>query len=70
MNLKKLYHSKWTALNPVNKEKHFLVVKVIKDQNDEQKVLSVVIEAVISKRRVEIKHEELTQPSLWQAGWK
>jgi hypothetical protein len=26
---KKLLHSKWTAVEPRNKEKHFLVTKVI-----------------------------------------
>ena len=27
INVKKLINSKWTAANPVNKEKHFLITK-------------------------------------------
>ena len=28
LNPKKLLNSKWTSVNPVNKEKHFLVTEV------------------------------------------
>ncbi len=32
LNLKKLLLSKWTAVSPVNKEKHFVVIKVLQPE--------------------------------------
>lgn len=32
INPKKLLHSKWTAVSPVNKEKHFLVTEMEFDE--------------------------------------
>ena len=51
-NPKKLHHSKWTAVKPVNKEKHFLVSKVTFDEEGD--VESCVIEAVISSNAYSI----------------
>ncbi|MGA1195667.1 MAG: TIGR02450 family Trp-rich protein, partial [Candidatus Latescibacterota bacterium] len=48
LNPEKLYHSKWTAVKPQNKEKHFIVTKVLKDDND--RVQDVVLEAVLTKQ--------------------
>jgi len=47
---KKLLHTKWTAVAPRNKEKHFLVTKVIEPVPPGSPVVSVEIEAVHSKR--------------------
>ena len=47
---KKLLHTKWTAVAPRNKEKHFIVTKVIEPEPPGSPVVSVEIEAVHSKR--------------------
>ena len=41
INPKKLLHSKWTAVNPQNKEKHFIVAEV--EIDEDQTVMSCVI---------------------------
>ncbi len=48
---KKLLLSKWTAAIPENKEKHFMVIKVIEPEVEGGSVEQVVIEAVMSKRQ-------------------
>ena len=48
INPKKLLNSKWTAVKPINKEKHFLISELEFDEND--KVIHCLIEAVISKQ--------------------
>ena len=63
---KKLLHSKWTACEPQNKQKHFIVeVEVDEDQS----IKSCVIEAVYSKQQTIIDWTELKQTSIWQQGW-
>jgi tryptophan-rich hypothetical protein len=34
INVKKLINSKWTATNPINKEKHFLITELEFDENN------------------------------------
>ena len=66
---KKLLHTKWTALAPRDKEKHFLVTKVIEPEPLGAPVVSVEIEAVHSKRARIIEWQELTDATLWRRGW-
>ena len=66
---KKLVHTKWTAVEPRNKEKHFLVTKVIKPEPPGSLVVSVEIEAVHSKRARIIGWRELTDVAHWRRGW-
>ncbi|AWW45951.1 TIGR02450 family Trp-rich protein [Polynucleobacter paneuropaeus] len=68
---KKLYLSKWTAVQPQNKEKHFLVSKVIySDPQQELIAESVELEAVFSKKIRVIPWRELTDSDCWLQGWK
>ena len=68
INPAKLLNSKWTAVKPTNKEKHFLVTDI---EFDEQGVvLNCEIEAVMSKRIMPINWQELTDPLRWIQGWK
>ena len=64
----KLLQSKWTAVTPTNREKHFLVTKLNRD-TDEQ-VVSCVIEAVHSRREQLIDWQELRDQSAWIQGWR
>ena len=66
---KKLLLTKWTAVKPVAKEKHFLVVKVILPEMPEDKVEWVDIEAAYSKNIRRIAWRELRDQSIWRQGW-
>lgn len=67
INPQKLANSKWTALSPVNREKHFLVVKVAFDEDET--VASCHLEAVISRRSFEIDWRDLKDSEKWKQGW-
>jgi len=66
---KKLLLSKWTAVTPLNKEKHFMVIKVIYPEIEGGAVEQVVIEAVMSKRQKTIQWRSLTNGLQWKQGW-
>lgn len=66
---KKLLHTKWTAVEPRNKEKHFIVTKVIEPEPPGSPVVSVEIEAVFSKQARIIAWRELTDAARWRRGW-
>ena len=67
INPKKLLNSKWTAVTPINKEKHFIVSEIEFDEDGE--VLSCLIEPVMSKRPVPINWQDLKDESHWLHGW-
>ena len=68
INPAKLLNSKWTAVKPANKEKHFIVSEMEFDEDG--MVLSCSIEAVMSKRSTLINWHELKDDSHWVHGWK
>lgn len=68
VNPRKLLNSKWTAVSPVDREKHFVVSSV--EFDDEGRVVSCLIEAVLSKRERPIDWRELKDESKWLQGWK
>ena len=56
INPRKLLSSKWTAVNPTNKEKHFLVAGI--EFDEEGAVIACCIEAVMSNRQIPIEWQE------------
>ena len=68
INPKKLLNSKWTAVAPINKEKHFLVTEV--EFDEEGDVIHCLIEAVISSRPEPIEWPELKNNANWLQGWQ
>jgi tryptophan-rich hypothetical protein len=68
INPKKLLNSKWTAVNPVKKEKHFLVSELNFD--DEGEVIHCLLEAIISNRSELIDWKLLKDSDNWLQGWK
>ena len=68
INPKKLLNSKWTAVMPQNKEKHFIVSDIKFDE--ESLVVSCCIAAVMSKRSISINWQDLKDDSNWLQGWK
>lgn len=68
INPEKLLLSKWTTLKPVNKERHFIVTRLLR--SDDEKVIACELEAVINKNSVEIDWQQLKDSSNWVMGWK
>jgi len=66
---RKLLLTKWTAVNPRSKEKHFLVVKLFDPEPPGSPVVAVEIEAVHSKRVRVLPWRELMDTSQWMRGW-
>ncbi len=67
---KKLLLTKWTAVKPIAKQKHFLVSKVIPPEPPSEKIEFVEIEAVYSKKTTLIAWRDLTNSELWLQGWQ
>ncbi|MGO1297912.1 MAG: TIGR02450 family Trp-rich protein [Vibrio sp.] len=63
----KLRNSKWTAVKPKNKEKHFLVTEVEYDENG--RVIDCVLEAILSKQEYAINWQDLKNSDMWKQGW-
>jgi len=68
INPRKLLNSKWTAVNPVQKEKHFVVTEL--EIDEEGAVVHCSLEAVISNRSKAIEWQELKDNRKWLQGWK
>jgi tryptophan-rich hypothetical protein len=68
INPAKLLHSKWTAVSPKNKEKHFLVAEIEFDEDG--LVTECQLEAVISNKSYDIDWTELKNTEKWLQGWK
>ena len=69
LNPKKLLLSKWTAVTPTNKEKHFVVTKVIEPEPPQVQIEFVELEAVHSRRSTVIPWRNLTDVAKWRQGW-
>jgi tryptophan-rich hypothetical protein len=69
LNPKKLLLSKWTAVMPVAKQKHFLVSRVIQPELPTDPIEMVEIESVFSKASHVIPWRELQNADVWRQGW-
>jgi tryptophan-rich hypothetical protein len=61
--------SKWTAAQPQNREKHFLVSQIHNPAKNQIPQGFVEIEAVLTKRRQAIAIHELQNTQQWLVGW-
>lgn len=66
---KKLLLSKWTAVQPTAKEKHFLVSKIVLPELPATKFEFVELEAVHSKSVRRIAWRDLRDQAQWRQGW-
>ena len=66
---KKLLLSKWSAVTPQNREKHFLVVAVVQPEIPGDPVTEVDLEAALTGRIQRIAWRELKNASRWKRGW-
>jgi hypothetical protein len=73
LNPAKLARSKWTAVTPRDREKHFMVIEVLTPPPLAQPVpvapTDIVIEAVHSRRQFTIGWRELRDVTVWRQGW-
>ncbi|WP_428614111.1 TIGR02450 family Trp-rich protein [Shewanella sp.] len=68
INPAKLPNSKWTAVKPMNREKHFLVSEM--EFDEEGAVILCKLEAILSKNEYSIDWTELKSRDKWLQGWK
>ena len=68
LNPDKLLLSKWTAVQPVNREKHFLVTELLRDEDD--RVVEVELQAVLSQRSQRMPWRDLQDAERWRMGWQ
>ncbi|MBN2974743.1 hypothetical protein BFW88_03250 [Pseudomonas fluorescens] len=68
INPAKLLLSKWTATSPQNKEKHFLVTELFRDE--ENTVVEIELQAVMTLRSERMTWQTLQNPDCWKMGWK
>jgi tryptophan-rich hypothetical protein len=68
LNPDKLLMSKWTAAQPENRERHFIVTRLIRAEDET--IIGCVLEAVINKNSCEIDWRELQDSTRWLTGWK
>jgi tryptophan-rich hypothetical protein len=54
-------------VQPANKEKHFLVTRL--DRDEQEIVVACVLEAVINHREIELDWQLLKDASSWLPGW-
>ena len=66
---KKLLLSKWTAVVPRLKEKHFVVIRVIEPEPPSVRVDQIELEAIHSRRTCLLHWRELTDSTQWRQGW-
>jgi tryptophan-rich hypothetical protein len=69
LNPKKLLLTKWTAVKPVAKQKHFLVSRVIQPELPTDPIEQVELEAVFSKVVQVIAWRDLQDETVWRQGW-
>jgi len=65
----KMLLTKWTAVKPVAKQKHFLVRKVIQPELPTDPIELVEIEAVFFKATQIIAWRQLQDDKVWRQGW-
>ena len=70
LNPKKLLLTKWTAVTPLAKQKHFLVRRVIKPELPTEPIELVEIESVFSQATQVIPWRDLQNEGVWRQGWE
>ncbi len=66
---KKLLLTKWTAVRPIEKNKHFLVSNVIEPELLEAAIEWVELEAVYSKKLIRMRWRDFRDVTRWKQGW-
>ena len=67
MSRQRLTNSKWTAVHPGRREKHFIVVDLTHQRSENP---LAVLEAVLTKDRVSVPVAHLQDRDKWLPGWR
>ena len=70
LDAKKLLRTKWTATRPQNKEKHFIVTKLIDPDVPDALIEMIELEAAYSKRSATLPWRDLLHETQWLQGCK
>jgi len=68
INPDKLLMTKWSAVEPKRKERHFIVTGLVR--NEEGTIIACELEAVINKNVYQAEWQELKDSTIWIMGWK
>lgn len=68
INPEKLLQSKWTAVAPQNKEKHFIVTELFRDEQEQ--VTHCTLQAVMTRHEYQLDWQSLKNDAEWRMGWK
>ncbi|MEH6493754.1 TIGR02450 family Trp-rich protein [Halopseudomonas sp.] len=68
-NPRKLLHSKWTAVQPQQREKHFMVTACHWSE-DQSTLLGIELQAVLTGTCRQLDWQALRDSSQWKQGWK
>jgi tryptophan-rich hypothetical protein len=69
LNPDKLLLSKWTAAAPVDREKHFIVTRLIAPLPPAPGIEMVQLEALYSGRNITLPWRALCDRETWLQGW-
>jgi tryptophan-rich hypothetical protein len=69
VNRKKIVGSKWTAARPVDRQKHFIVLDWVRDE-DGTPTEMIEIEAILTRALSVLHWRELQDPTVWRIGWQ
>ena len=68
VNRPKLPGSKWTAVRPERREKHFIVHDWVRD-DDGRPTAEIRVEAILTGTVRVLHWRELEDPEVWRVGW-
>lgn len=68
INPDKLLMSKWTAVKPSRRERHFMVTKLFYQADN--RVSACLLEAVLTRNSYRLPWAELKDAAKWLPGWK
>ncbi|WP_260259466.1 TIGR02450 family Trp-rich protein [Vibrio intestinalis] len=68
INPAKLHNSKWTAIKPSKRERHFLVSAI--EFEEDGSVASCTLEAILSKKEYAVDWKDFKDSEKWIQGWK
>ncbi len=68
INPNKLLRSKGTAVAPKQKERHFMVTKLIRAENED--IIACELEALINNHLYELDWQALKDSTCWLMGWR
>ncbi|MEM9603995.1 MAG: TIGR02450 family Trp-rich protein [Pseudomonadota bacterium] len=68
INPNKLLHSKWTAVQPVGKAVHFMVVELERDADGA--VTRCLLDAVVAGQSSWVDWRALKDAGAWRHGWR